>query len=130
MGQPAARQNDPVQATDVHIVMVPSPGGPVPTPTPHPFNGRLLQELSTDVLIDGLPAATVGSVAQNIPPHIPQGGTFQVPPTNRGTVQSGSPTVQINGKPAARMNDMVLTCFDVPGPPGSIIGGSPTVVFG
>jgi uncharacterized Zn-binding protein involved in type VI secretion len=130
MGQPAARQNDSVQATDVHIILVSSPGGPVPTPTPHPFSGKLLQDLSTDVLIDGLPAATVGSVAQNIPPHIPQGGPFQTPPTNRGTVQTGSATVLINGKPAARLNDQVLTCFDVPGPPGNIISGSPTVMFG
>ena len=37
---PAAKQGDRVQAMDTHIVMVPSPGGPVPTPTPgHPFSG-------------------------------------------------------------------------------------------
>lgn len=130
MGQPAARQNDPVQATDIHIIMVPSPGGPVPTPTPHPFSGQLLEGLSTDVLIDGLAAATQGSVAHNIPPHIPQGGSFQVPPTNRGTVQMGSPTVLVNGKAAARANDQVLTCFDVPGAPGLIVSGSPTVMIG
>lgn len=130
MGQPAARQNDPVQATDIHIIMVPSPGGAVPTPTPHPFNGQLLQGLSTDVMIDGLAAATQGSIAHNIPVHVPQGGPFQVPPTNQGTVQVGSATVLINGKPAARMNDQVLTCFDVPGAPGVIVGGSSTVLIG
>ena len=42
MPQPAARQNDPVVGTDTHILLVPSPGGPVPTPTPLPFNGKLL----------------------------------------------------------------------------------------
>jgi len=39
MGQPAAKQGDQVVATDVHIVLIPSPGGPVPTPLPHPFVG-------------------------------------------------------------------------------------------
>ena len=130
MGQPAARQNDPVVGTDIHIVMVPSPGGPVPTPLPHPFNGKLLGSLSTDVMINGLPAAVQGSVANNIPPHVPQGGPFQVPPTNQGTVQVGSPTVLINGKPAARVGDQVLTCVDVPGPPGVITAGSTDVLIG
>ena len=37
MGQPAAKQGDKVVATDIHIVNIPSPGGPVPTPLPHPF---------------------------------------------------------------------------------------------
>lgn len=130
MGLPAARQNDPVQAMDIHIVMVPSATGAVPTPIPHPFNGRLLQGLSTDVMIDGLPAAVQGSVAKNLPPHVPQGGTFQTPPRNEGTVQVGSATVMIDGKPAARVTDQVLTCFDVPGTPGTIVSGSPTVMIG
>jgi uncharacterized Zn-binding protein involved in type VI secretion len=130
MGQPAARQNDRVQATDIHIILVPSPGGPVPTPTPHPFSGPLLESLSADVLIDGRAAATQGSVALNIPPHVPQGGTFQIPPTNRGTVQTGSATVFINDRLAARMADHVMTCFDTPGAPGVIVEGSPTVVIG
>ena len=30
MGQPAAKQGDQITAVDMHIVMVPSPGGPVP----------------------------------------------------------------------------------------------------
>jgi hypothetical protein len=73
MGQPAAKQNDKVMATDTHIIMIPSPGGPVPTPLPHPFIGMLMQGLSTDVFIGGLPAATKDSIAINTPPHIPQG---------------------------------------------------------
>ena len=39
MGQPAAKQGDQVIATDIHIVMIPSPGGPVPTPLPNPVRG-------------------------------------------------------------------------------------------
>jgi uncharacterized Zn-binding protein involved in type VI secretion len=124
--------NDPVLATDTHIIMTPSPGGPVPTPTPHPFAGKLLDNLSSSVLIDGLAAATVGSVALNMPPHVPIGaGPFQKPPSNRGTVQTGSGTVLINGKPAARAGDTVLTCNDpVDLPVGTISAGSATVLIG
>jgi uncharacterized Zn-binding protein involved in type VI secretion len=114
MGQPAAKQGDMIQAVDTHIVMVPSPGGPVPTPTPgHPFNGLIDGGLSTDCKIMGLPAATVGSTASNQPPHIPIGGpSFQIPPTNQATILAGSATVLINGKPAARNGDMANTCND------------------
>ncbi len=112
MGQPAAKQGDRVMATDTHIIMVPSPGGPVPTPIPHPFNGILSQALSTDVFIESKPAATVDSIAMNTPPHIPQGGPFQKPPSNQGKIIMGSPTVYINGKMAARNGDMAQTCND------------------
>ena len=33
MGQPAAKQGDRVIATDTHIILIPTPGGPVPVPT-------------------------------------------------------------------------------------------------
>lgn len=133
MGQPAARQNDTVTATDTHIVMVPSSGGPVPTPLPHPFNGMLMSGLSTSVMIDGLPAATQDSVAQNTPPHIPTppGTSFQKPPTNQGKVMMGSATVLIDGKPAARQGDTVVTCNDpADAPVGTIAAGSATVMIG
>jgi len=38
-GKPAAKQGDLVVGIDTHIVMVPSPAGPVPTATPMPFSG-------------------------------------------------------------------------------------------
>ena len=112
MGQPAAKQGDRIMATDTHLIMVPSPGGPVPTPLPHPFNGILNGSLSTNVKVMGLPAATVGSTATNTPPHIPQGGPFQKPPTNQGKIIMGSTTVKINGKMAARNGDTAQTCND------------------
>lgn len=112
MGQPAAKQGDTVVAVDIHILMVPSPGGPVPTPIPHPFNGIIDASLSSNVMIMGMPAATQGSIADNLPPHIPQGSPFQKPPTNKGQIITGSPTVFINGKPAARNGDTALTCND------------------
>jgi len=130
MGQPAAKQGDKVIGVDTHIIMIPSPGGPVPTPLPHPFNGILSQGLSTNVKIQGMPAATVDSIAMNMPPHIPQGGPFQKPPTNQGKIMMGSFTVFINKKPAARMGDTAMTCNDPTDMPvGKVIAVS-TVMIG
>lgn len=130
MGQPAAKQGDQITATDIHIIMVPSPGGPVPTPLPHPFNGVIDGNLSLDVKIMGLPAATVGSTATSIPPHIPQGGPFQKPPSNRATIQMGSPTVKINGRMAARSGDLALTCNDPVDMPVGTVMATGTVMIG
>ena len=131
MGQPAAKQGDQVVATDTHIVMIPSPGGPVPTPLPHPFTGQLDSNLSPDVNIEGKPAAVQGSTATNLPSHIPQGGTFQTPPKNQGTIQMGSGTVLINGKPAARNGDIALTCNDPADlPVGQVIAVGTTMIGG
>ncbi len=122
MGQPLAKQGDKVVATDTHIILVPSPGGPVPTPIPHPFNGTLDASLSTNVMAMGMPAATLGSIAHNLPPHIPMGGSFSKPPTNMAQVITGSPSVMINGKPAARNSDTALTCNDpVDLPVGTVV---------
>jgi len=112
MGQAAAKKGDRIVGTDIHIVMIPSPGGPVPTPLPHPFNGQIDDGLSDDVNIGGQPAAVQGSKASNMPSHIPQGGPFQTAPRDKATIQLGSTTVFINGKPAARNGDPALTCND------------------
>src|SRR5687768_16229795 len=104
MGLPAANGNSTVVAVDIHLVMVPTPGGPVPTPLPHAFNGRIDGGLITSVKIGGQPAAVVGSTASNSPGHVPTppGTSFQKPPANKGTVFMGSATVKIGGKAAAR----------------------------
>jgi uncharacterized Zn-binding protein involved in type VI secretion len=129
VGVPAAKLGDKVVGTDTHIIMIPSPAGPVPTPTPMPFAGTITTGCSTDVLIEGKPAAVVGSGAQNAPPHVPTGGPFQVPPTNQGTVLAGSPTVLVNGKPAARHGDKVNTCNDpAPLPNGTIVATGQVLV--
>jgi uncharacterized Zn-binding protein involved in type VI secretion len=123
MGQPAAKQGDKITGVDVHILLIPAAAGvPVPTPTPMPFNGILSSGLSSDVFIEGKPAATVDSMATNMPPHIPAGGPFQKPPSNQGKVLVGSTGVFINGKPAARQGDMAMTCNDpVDMPTGSVV---------
>jgi uncharacterized Zn-binding protein involved in type VI secretion len=130
MGNPAAKQGDQIVATDIHIVLIPTPGGPVPTPLPHPFTGQLDSGLSSDVKIEGKPAATQGSKASNVPPHIPAGGPFQTPPKNKGEVLAGSATVLINGKSAARMGDPALTCNDPADLPNGQVIAVSTVLIG
>lgn len=137
MGLPAAKLGDSiVNAADIHIVLVPSPGGPVPTPQPFPFNGKITMNTSPTVRINSRPAATVGSMATNLPPHIPSSGMFQVPPTNLGRVVMGSFTVKINGKAAARATDFCETCHDIPPagpqapPPQVVVTGLATVRIG
>ncbi|MRX51181.1 hypothetical protein GI374_12120 [Paracoccus sp. S-4012] len=130
MGQPAAKQGDQVVGTDIHIVMIPSPGGPIPTPLPHPFAGQLDGQLSADVKIEGKPAAVQDSTATNAPAHVPQGGPFQSPPKNRGEVLIGSATVRINGKPAARNGDLAMTCNDPADLPAGTVVAVATVMVG
>ena len=130
MGQPAAKQGDQVIATDIHIVMIPSPGGPIPTPLPNPFTGQLDGALATDVKIEGKAAAVQGSTATNVPSHIPAGGPFQMPPSNKATIQLGSATVLIGGKAAARNGDIALTCNDPSDLPAGTVVAVSTVVIG
>ena len=130
MGQPAAKQGDQIVGVDTHIIMIPSPGGPVPTPLPHPFSGIIDGSLSSDVKIMGMPAATLNSTATNTPPHIPQGGPFQAPPSNRGQIILGSATVLINGKGAARNGDTANTCNDPADMPVGTVVAMGTVLIG
>lgn len=127
---PAAKQGDKVVGVDIHIYMIPSPGGPVPTPLPSPFNGLINGACSTDVKIMGMAAATKDSTATNVPPHMPQGGPFQKPPANKGTILMGSMTVKINGKPAARAGDSVMTCNDPSDAPTCNVVAVGTVMIG
>ena len=132
MGKPAAAANHTVVGVDTHIVMVPTPGGPVPTPLPHPFNGVLDGGLINTVKIGGQAAAVVGSTASNQPSHIPTppGTSFQKPPANKGTVFMGSSTVKIGGKQAARAGDSVKTCNDPADVPVGQVVAAGTVMIG
>jgi uncharacterized Zn-binding protein involved in type VI secretion len=133
MGQPAAKANDQVVGVDTHIVMVPSPGGPVPTPLPHPFSGVINGGTISSVKIGGQPAAVVGSTADNSPAHIPTppGTSFQKPPANKASIQKGSGTVKIGGKMAARMGDTANNCNDpADAPTGSVIAAGTVLIGG
>ena len=131
MGMPAAKQGDKVVGVDTHIYLIPAPPAPpIPTPLPSPFNGILQLKLSTNVRIMGMFAATVGSIAMNTPPHMPQGGPFQKPPSNQGEITMGSMTVMINGKGAARMGDTAKTCNDPADMPVGKVIAAGTVLIG
>ena len=132
MGQPGAKQNDQVIATDTHMAMVPTPGGPVPTPLPHPFTGKISGGTVATVRIGGSPAAVVGSTADNLPAHIPTppGVSFQKPPANLGTIQMGSARVNIGGTNAARTGDTALTCNDPADAPVGTVVAAGTVLIG
>jgi uncharacterized Zn-binding protein involved in type VI secretion len=97
MGRPAAR------ITDMHVCPKVEPG-----PVPH-VGGPIVVPGAPNVLIGGLPAATVGSMATCIGPP--------------DAVAAGSSSVLLNGKPAARMGD---SCQHG----GVIVSGAPTVMIG
>jgi uncharacterized Zn-binding protein involved in type VI secretion len=129
MGQPAAKQGDHITALDVHLIQPPGPTSPVLVP--HPFNGIISGGMSSNVNIQGMPAATVTSTAANTPPHIPLGGTFVKPPSNQGTIIKGSVTVMINNKPAARAGDTAMTCNDpIDLPVGTVVAVSTVMIGG
>ncbi len=93
--KPAARLGD------MHTC--PAYSGPVP------HVGGPINKGSANVLIGGMPAATLGDTAVcNGPPDI---------------IAAGSGTVLINGKPAARMGDSTAHG-------GVIAAGCPTVLIG
>jgi len=130
MTLPAAKQGDKVLAIDIHIQMIPSPGGPVPTPLPSPFIGTIDGELSSDVFIEGKAAAVVGSTATNTPAHIAMAGPFQKTPADKATIQQGSTTVFINGKAAARLGDPATTCNDPADLPAGVVLATGMVFIG
>jgi uncharacterized Zn-binding protein involved in type VI secretion len=128
MGQPAARQGDRITAIDTHMIQPPGPTSPVPVP--HPFSGIIDGGTSADVTIGGAAAATKDSTATNTPPHLPIGGSFVNPPSNKGTIVTGSMTVTINGKAAARAGDTAKTCNDPTDLPVGVVVAAGLVTIG
>ncbi|NLT57995.1 MAG: hypothetical protein GXX99_03435 [Clostridiales bacterium] len=128
MGSPAAKQGDSVTGIDMHLIQPPSSSPPVMTPLP--FCGLLDGGLCQSVFIMGAPAATVDSTATNLPPHIPTGGSFVNPPANRATVVTGSASVNIGGKAAARAGDKADTCNDDGQPQGGTVAALGSVLIG
>src|SRR5262245_60536686 len=126
MGFIAAKLGDPVIGVDLHMVMVPSPTGPIPTPLPHAFVGVVYDPLGAAiaaaasrlsgggaVLINGMTAANTGMEVRG-EKHIPTPpGTAFAPndvPDNRGTLVTGSKTVSMGGASAARTTSLVSSC--------------------
>ncbi len=129
MGQPAIVMGDRVTGMcATHQVPNPASGAPQPSPAPLPFSAPLLQGLATTVLIQGKPAAVVGSAGFNTPPHIGLhiSDPFAIPTQERGQVASGSPTVQFGGQVAATASSNATCCIE----PGSIVPTVTTVLIG
>jgi uncharacterized Zn-binding protein involved in type VI secretion len=129
MAQPAARKGDQVVAIDMHLIQ--PPGTAPPVTVPHPFTGVIDGAVSADVKIGGAFAATKDSTATNTPSHVPIGGSFVNPPSNKATIITGSATVKINGKPAARAGDTARTCNDPADlPAGTVVAVGQVLIGG
>ncbi len=96
---PAAR------ISDMHVCPMVTPGVP---PIPH-VGGPIMPPGAVTVLIGGLPAANMGTMAVCVGPP--------------DTIIKGSATVLIGGKPAVRMGDTTAHG-------GSVVVGFPTVMIG
>ena len=113
---------DPILGVDIHMIITPAG---VTLPVPHPFIGIVfdvfawLPFIGTDVYTAGVPTAQAGTAGKAVPPHIPIGGVFAVPPGNEAEIFMGSATVVVNGAPQAFQGVMVLSCQTVgmPAPP-------------
>jgi len=129
MGEPAAKQGDTITATDTHLVL--PTGATNPVTAELPFSGVIDGGISSNVKIMSMPAAVVGTTAENDPPHIPPpGSTFVDPPSNSATIVAGSETVFINKKPAARNGDTATTCNDPVELPVGTVAAEGTVLIG
>lgn len=127
----AGKQLDLVMGVDIHIVNIPSPGGPVPTPMPHPHIGMLMDPMEylpvvgTTVFVNGLPAAYAGAAGIAAPPHIPMGAGFTKPVDNENELFMGSATVLCCDQPMSALGHMALSCSCVGAPPPPRKGKDP-----
>lgn len=112
MGQPVAKSGDQVVGLDTHIVMIPSPGGPIPTPMPLPFSGHIDGGTIAGVFVDDKEVAVEGSTATNQPHHIPAAGQFQKDPSNKATIKGASSSVFAGDHGVARNLDGAECCND------------------
>lgn len=145
----AATWGDLVVGVDLHNVLVPTPGGPVPVPLPHPFIGltgdpagalvsgltNQLASMATGgavgpkpgaVLVNGLPVMTTADLSRNAPglahTPMPPGTAFASPPSGEGIHDFGSLTVAAGGAGVVRAGDPVRSCADpAPLPTSAVI---------
>jgi RHS repeat-associated protein len=129
MSLTGAKWGDLVFGIDLHLVMVPTPTGPIPTPLPHAFVGivfdpggaaiaaamrRLSGGGGGGVRINGMIAAPTGTTVRTLTPHVPTppGAAFAPSdrPANEGMIVSGSKTVSIAGGAGGRMTSLVTSC--------------------
>jgi RHS repeat-associated protein len=134
---------DPVIGIDIHLIQPPGPVPPIPVP--HPFIGIVYDPIGQvvgmainasisglfggsfkgPVLINGMPAANTGMRVKSMPVHMPIGGVFVNPPSNEGTIITGSKTVHVLGASGARLTSSVITCNDPVNLPTSVVMSIP-----
>ncbi len=131
---------DMVVGVDIHIEMVPTPAGPVPTPFPNPFVGMVMDPMTAafsilgPVLINGVLANNTGTEAVNKlgVPHIliPPGTAWMpmpkppAPTAGKGVPEPGNPaapdgdavmimgstSVHVMGSNQVRLAELAMSC--------------------
>lgn len=118
---------DPVLGLDVHLVAVPTPAGPVPTPLPNPFVGSVFDPVGLAlgaalgcafgsdpgiVLVNSMPATNTGTNVSSLigVPHIPAPGPFVDPPSNDAELIFGALEVEFAGSYTVRLGDLAMSC--------------------
>lgn len=119
---PANRHMLPIVGIDLHIILIPTPGGPVPTPIPHPFIGLVFDVgdyipfIGSTVNVNFIPrgnAGTGGMLGSKV--HIPIGGPFAMAPTIGHDSNNffGSKRVTAEGSYFSVGGFMVMSCNDM-----------------
>ena len=131
MGVPAGILGDKIVGLcPAHLAVGPL-GAPIKAP-PLPFAAPVMLMPAMTVTIMNKAALTVGSKGFNLPPHIPPAihpaDPSMPPPMQFGVVLMGSPTVLIEGKPAAKMGSKASLCAGLP--QGQLIATGMTVQIG
>ena len=112
-----AHENMNVMGFDIHHMEIPAGISTAVVPLPHPFIGKLKENLSQDVRIGDRNAAYKGSIAKHDSAvHMQLPGTIRFinPPSNKGEVTGATAgKVRINGKEAAVVGSTVTTCNDI-----------------
>ncbi|MDY7232218.1 DUF6531 domain-containing protein [Hyalangium rubrum] len=131
---------DPVLGIDIHIVLVPTPAGPVPTPVPMPFVGMVFDPVGLAigaaigmatgggpglVLVNSMPVTNCGTSVTNklTMPHLPVPGVAfaRGMPGNDAELYFGSLNVSLGGTLGVRLGDIALSCSDPVRLPTSVV---------
>jgi RHS repeat-associated protein len=131
---------DPVLGLDIHIVLVPTPAGPVPTPVPQPFVGMVFDPVGLAlgaamgmalgggpglVLVNNLPVTNAGTAVTNLLtlPHLPVPGVAfaKGKPGNDAELFFGSLNVSLGGSLGVRLGDIAMSCSDPVRLPTSLV---------
>jgi RHS repeat-associated protein len=128
----AAKHMDPIVGVDTHIILIPTPAGPVPAPLPNPYVGMVFDamdyvpKIGATVYINGLPRAHAGTAGKQLTPHLPLGGPFgPPPPSGESEVFMGSSTVAVDGDAQSYFGLQVLSCQSIGMPAPLRPKGSP-----